>query len=304
LWKAQVLPALQGAQVMGLLDGSDRAPAKTMAVEDEEKKKIIVANPANDVWISMDQQVTSFLLKTLSPDVIADIIGLEHAAEVLNTIGDIFSAQSEDWVGMLRAALTNTKKKDLAAVYIANMKGFSSELAAAGRVISDIELKEYLLAGLAGEYNALVASINANPATSTADVCNQLMAYGYRQDMLAESKHPTGVFNSSENAAARGRGARSRHGGVYRHGPYGGNNNYYGYTNYGGGHHQPRGCPPCRQDAPEYARRLPPNGWHGRGRSHHTPSPHQDITCQICTKYGHPRVSVGGAIGMMMTNTH
>jgi hypothetical protein len=55
---------------------------------------------------------------------------------------------------MLRAALINTKKTGLtAAVYIAKMIGFTTELAAAGRIISDIELKEYLLAGLGKEYN-------------------------------------------------------------------------------------------------------------------------------------------------------
>jgi histone deacetylase 1/2 len=231
--------------------------------------------------------------------VLVDVLGLEHAAEIWKTIGDIFSAQSEARVGMLRAALTNTKKRELtAAVYIAKMKGFASELAAAGRVISDIELKEYLLAGLAGEYNALVASINANPATSSAGVCNQLMAYDYRQQMLSESEHPTGVFTSSANAAARGRGSRPGHGGGYRHGNnnygnnnYGNNNNYGGgYHNYGGGRNQQRGRPPRRQDAPDHARRPPSNGGRGRGRGRgrRTPSPYQDIMCQICKKDGHP----------------
>jgi hypothetical protein len=86
LWKAQVLPALRGAQVMGLLDGSDPAPEKTLEVEDENKKKIIVPNPAYGIWISRDQQVVSYLLKTLSPDVLADVLGLEHAAEIWKTM--------------------------------------------------------------------------------------------------------------------------------------------------------------------------------------------------------------------------
>jgi hypothetical protein len=33
LWKALDLPAFSGANVMQLLDGSDRAPAKTIEVE-------------------------------------------------------------------------------------------------------------------------------------------------------------------------------------------------------------------------------------------------------------------------------
>ena len=38
-WKAQVLPALCGAQVMWLLDDSAFPPMKTMEVEDAKKKK-------------------------------------------------------------------------------------------------------------------------------------------------------------------------------------------------------------------------------------------------------------------------
>jgi hypothetical protein len=47
LWKPQVLLALRGAQVMGLLNRSDPTPAKTLEVEDENKKKIIVPNSSD-----------------------------------------------------------------------------------------------------------------------------------------------------------------------------------------------------------------------------------------------------------------
>jgi hypothetical protein len=39
---------------MGLLQRSDPAAKKTLEVEDEEKKKIIVLNPASGAWILMD----------------------------------------------------------------------------------------------------------------------------------------------------------------------------------------------------------------------------------------------------------
>jgi hypothetical protein len=46
---------------------------------------------------------------------------------------------------MLRATLTNTKKKDLTdVVYTAKMMGLALELVVAGQVVSHIELKEYL----------------------------------------------------------------------------------------------------------------------------------------------------------------
>jgi hypothetical protein len=39
-WKALVLPAFRGARVIGLLDGTDRAPPEIIEVEDEKGKKV------------------------------------------------------------------------------------------------------------------------------------------------------------------------------------------------------------------------------------------------------------------------
>uniref|UniRef100_M8D709 Putative disease resistance protein RGA3 n=1 Tax=Aegilops tauschii TaxID=37682 RepID=M8D709_AEGTA len=137
---------------------------------------------------------------------------------------------------------------------IALMKSFASELAAAGRLIDDDELKEYILACLDGEYNSVVASISAVPTTTLADVCAQLMAYDYRQQMLAESDQTVGADTSNPT-----------------HG------------------------------------RNPQRDGHGRGRVRgRIPSPRQDITCQICKKYGYQQVIVGRGIltmVMMMTLT-
>jgi hypothetical protein len=55
LWQALIVPAFRGANVMGLLDGTDRAPVKTIDSENSEKEKIKVENPAYVAWIARDQ---------------------------------------------------------------------------------------------------------------------------------------------------------------------------------------------------------------------------------------------------------
>lgn len=70
---------------MGLLDGTDPTPVNTLEVEDLEKKKkkkVKIHNPAYEVWIARDQQLASYLVKGISPDLIGDILGLKHAAEI------------------------------------------------------------------------------------------------------------------------------------------------------------------------------------------------------------------------------
>ena len=56
LWKAQVMPALRGAQVTGLLDGSDAAPPKTIEVTKADKTTAIEINHQYGPWLSKDQQ--------------------------------------------------------------------------------------------------------------------------------------------------------------------------------------------------------------------------------------------------------
>ncbi|CAN6360802.1 unnamed protein product [Urochloa humidicola] len=38
LWKAQILPAIKGARLIGILDGSSKAPATTVTIEQSDKK--------------------------------------------------------------------------------------------------------------------------------------------------------------------------------------------------------------------------------------------------------------------------
>lgn len=166
---------------MDLLDGSDACPPRTLEVEAENTTRM-VPNPDYATWISRDQQVLSWLVKSLSRDVLTHVYTLEHSAEVWAAVEDLCSSHSKSRVSMIRGALATTKKNDLSATkYISKMRGLALELTAAGRVIDDEELKEYILNGLDGDYNSLVASVNANPNTTLSELCSQLSAYDYRQ---------------------------------------------------------------------------------------------------------------------------
>jgi hypothetical protein len=62
VWPAQVLLAVRGARLLGLLDGSSPSPAETIEVETADKTKALVDNPAYEQWLPQDQQVLSYLL--------------------------------------------------------------------------------------------------------------------------------------------------------------------------------------------------------------------------------------------------
>ena len=53
LWKVQVMPALRGARMLGLLDGKEAAPPETLVVQ-KEGKEVKIDNPAYEAWIDRD----------------------------------------------------------------------------------------------------------------------------------------------------------------------------------------------------------------------------------------------------------
>ncbi|XP_071680467.1 uncharacterized protein [Lolium perenne] len=262
LWQSQVLPPIRGARLLGFLDGKAEAPPETITVE-KDGKPSQEPNPAYDAWLATDQQVLSFLVNTLSPDIFVSTIGMDTAAEVWGAIKAMFASQSRTRVSNLRVALARTKRENMtAAQYFTKMKGFADELAAAGRPIDEEELVEYLLAGLDDQYNPLFAAIGANGAAdlTVADLYSQVSAYDSRIELLTDGA----VGGSSVNSASRGRG------GPRGRGQYGGRRGGRGYGNRGHG------------------RRGGGNGNPRRGGGAKGGGKERDIvTCQICGKAGH-----------------
>jgi hypothetical protein len=73
------------------------------------------------------------------------------------------------------------KKNELTdAKYFAKMKALASKLVVVANPLDDDELVGYLLHGLDGSYNCLVAVVNANPGTTLPNLFSQLSAYDLR----------------------------------------------------------------------------------------------------------------------------
>jgi hypothetical protein len=227
-WRAQVLPPIRGARLFGLLDGSDAAPPKTLEVSpadktvDDQTPKT-VNNPAYDSWISRDQIVLGYLLQSIGPEVLPHVQRIETAAGVWQAVEEMFASACQTKVTNLRIALANTKKLQLSTdAFLTKIQTIVDELAAAGEIIRTSEQVSFILAGLGGQYNSLVAALGAVPTPLTLpSLYAQLRAYDQRQDMLSGSSDAD--FETSANAAQRqGRGRstnRSR-------GDYGDRGNY------------------------------------------------------------------------------
>jgi hypothetical protein len=137
LWQSQVLPSIRGARLTSFLDAKTEAPPETIII-DKDGKSSQETNLAYDAWVATDQQVLSFLLNTLSPDILISVIGIEIAADVWGSIKSMFASQSRTSISNLRVALAKTKKENMVtAQFFTMMKGLADELAAAGRPIDE-----------------------------------------------------------------------------------------------------------------------------------------------------------------------
>ncbi|KAK1644774.1 hypothetical protein QYE76_062579 [Lolium multiflorum] len=276
---------------MALLEVTDVAPAKTIEVEDAEKKKILVENPAYVGWLARDQQVLRFLLNKLSPDILSHLLDVSFTAEAWSAINAMFKTTSRTKAQHLREKLNETKKLSMTAdTYYTKMKGFASELSALGKPVEDDEMLGYLLHGLdKGEYNALITSVNANPGTTLDDFYEQLSSYDMRNGV-----EENGEFVSFANLARHGREQQQRSRGRTPP-PRGRTPDPAPYRGGGGGGYRDRDDDHgyWRRDDRRDRRRDDGGGdrrqFDGGGRRFdRTPTPYVDTDCQICTKHGHP----------------
>jgi hypothetical protein len=92
LWSAQVLPAIHAAQLYDLLTGDEVSPVKKLSTE-IDGKTIKQPNPVYTVWVAQGQAVLGYLLSTLTHETLMHVSRCATAAEVWQTLVDLYSSQ-------------------------------------------------------------------------------------------------------------------------------------------------------------------------------------------------------------------
>ncbi|XP_071679843.1 uncharacterized protein [Lolium perenne] len=207
LWQTQVLPAVRGARLMGYLDGSIEAPKEEIEVKKGDET-VTELNPAYEDCVASDQKVLSFLVGSLSREVLSYAAGVKTAAKLWEILQDMYAARSRAHTTNTRIALASAEKGNKSmGEYVTMMKSLENEMISAGKTLEDEDMVSYILACLKdNSYTGLVAAILARTEPITvSELYLQLLSYESRQQMLR------GVSQSSVNAATRG--GRGRFGG-------------------------------------------------------------------------------------------
>jgi hypothetical protein len=88
-WKAQVVATMRDARLEGYLNGKMPKSATELNAKDGDKD-IKVMNPTYEDWRVADQQVLSFLLASVSKDVLVQIATKQTTAEAWQAIEAMF----------------------------------------------------------------------------------------------------------------------------------------------------------------------------------------------------------------------
>jgi hypothetical protein len=211
IWKAQVLAVLRGAQLAWFLDGTNKASTEKIKISKADEDLEEEPNPSFAIWKVQEKHVLSYLLTSVSCDILVQIAALPSAVEVWKHIETSFVSQScTRVINTCMALATSQKGSSTAAEFISKMKSLADDMASARKKLDDEELCSYILAGLDYEYNWFVSSIAARVKPITlGELYSQLISFENRLEIQNGSQRG-GQTSSSVNSASRGRGVFSR----------------------------------------------------------------------------------------------
>lgn len=125
---------------MGYLDGSIEAPKEEIEVKKGDET-VTEINPAYEDWVASDQKVLSFLVGSLSREVLPYAAGVKTAAELWEILQDMYAARSRAHTTNTRIALASAEKGSKSmGEYVTMMKSLENEMISAGKTLEDEDM--------------------------------------------------------------------------------------------------------------------------------------------------------------------
>uniref|UniRef100_A0ACD5V3W7 Uncharacterized protein n=1 Tax=Avena sativa TaxID=4498 RepID=A0ACD5V3W7_AVESA len=274
MWKAQLLAFLRTHKLLGIVNGQEPAPVKTIDTTTGTGDSAVttkVANAAYTAWYSKDQAILGGILATVSEDLLPHVMAATSAAEAWGQLERMFASRSRARLNQIRAQLATPKRPDMSGQnYFKLKKTLGDTLAAIGHPLHADELIAYITSGLGADYESLVSSLNVKANLTLDNMYSYLVGFEHRQSIY---NPPDLQIGSNSSANYVGSGRQQGRGGGYQGGQGGGqgrNGGGYGRRsggNYGGGQGGGQGR----------------NGGGGGGRR----GGGGGGVCQLCGKTGH-----------------
>uniref|UniRef100_A0A2N9HT68 Retrotransposon Copia-like N-terminal domain-containing protein n=1 Tax=Fagus sylvatica TaxID=28930 RepID=A0A2N9HT68_FAGSY len=148
LWKAQIVPYLQGQHLYGFIDGTKPAPPPSLAIP-ASGTTTVLPNPEFYTWhMTQDQMILSVLISSLLKIVLAHDVKCTTSRDVWLCLERMFTSQSRARSMQLHYQISTLKKGDS---------------------FMDFDLVSFFLARLGSDYDALVTAIQQRRGDVTLD---------------------------------------------------------------------------------------------------------------------------------------
>ncbi|GMJ10664.1 hypothetical protein like AT1G21280 [Hibiscus trionum] len=144
IWKHQVLLIVEGYGLIPFISDHE-VPTKTVV----DSTGVTVTNPIYLAYLKHDRLLASWLLSTISADVLPHLTGLNTSQGIWNTLARRYGAKSSSNISSLRHSLHSQKKRGLSvSEYLGKVKQICDTLSAAGNIVTELEHVSVILAGL------------------------------------------------------------------------------------------------------------------------------------------------------------
>ena len=175
---------LETYSLFELLDDTQSIPEKFL--KDLSGSVTAIINPDYSIWKSKEKALLTFISSTLTPSILALIVGCHSVMEVWKVLENCFSSISRSHIMNLKGELHNIRKGcDSIDVYLQKIKVVRDKLMAVGVILDDEELLHIAIKGLPKEYNAFGSAIRTRSIQVSFDELTTLL--GAEEESLNDS---------------------------------------------------------------------------------------------------------------------
>lgn len=199
LWKTQVLSSIRANACEGFIGGTNAQPQRLIIQSNNNQRVTTLPNPDFLIWQRQDQALMSWLLSSMTKEVLGHVTSCTLSLELWRDIESSFSSQTKAKILQLRMQLQNSKKWPLTVTdYYTKVKMKAANFIASSTFISDEELILYILGGLGSEYDLVVVNIIAITVLPTLkEVYSLLLTHESRVDQC----NSAGLLETPNNNA-------------------------------------------------------------------------------------------------------
>ena len=174
VWKHQISMVLETYSLFELLEEPQLIPEKFL--KDLSGSYTTIVSPDFLVWKSKEKALLAFISSTLSPSILALIVGCAIAIEVWKVLENMFSSISRSHIMNLKGELHNLKKwSGFVDIYLQKIKVVRDKLLVVGVIVNNEELFHIAIKGLPKEYNAFRPAIKIRSTQLSFDELSTML---------------------------------------------------------------------------------------------------------------------------------